>query len=142
MKRIALCASLLLPSFVGLSQASAAPPNAAPQPLAAAVAQPATDLAVTDIFLDRLRNGRIWVRVTNHGPHPVHGRHAEFLVVVDGGGLLAGCPLHVAPGQTQTCNTGIMIDASQRTRDVTVTVRVPGMRDLRPANNTYRERVP
>jgi hypothetical protein len=101
-----------------------------------------TDLAVTDIFLDRRQDGQLWVRITNHGPHPVGGRPAELIVVVDGHGLLAGCGLNVVPGQTQTLNTGMIVDASQRMRDITVTVRVPGMRDLRPWNNTYRERVP
>jgi hypothetical protein len=100
-----------------------------------------TDLAVTDIFLDRLRDGHLWVRITDHGPQPVHGP-GELIVVVDGGGLLAGCQLSVVPGQTQTLNTGIVVDASGRTRDITVTVRARGVRDLRPANNTYRERVP
>lgn len=107
-----------------------------------AAANEETDLAVTDIFLDRLRNGRLWVRITNHGPNVLQGRAAELIVVVDGGGLLIGCNLNAAPGQTRTLNTGLVVDASQRTRDITVTVRVPGMRDLRPSNNTYRERVP
>jgi hypothetical protein len=102
----------------------------------------ATDLAPTDIFLDRLHNGNLWVRITNHGPGTIQGRVAELIIVVDGGGLLTNCQLSVAPGQTQTLNTGIVIDAHKRTRDITVTVRVPGMRDARPSNNTYRERVP
>jgi hypothetical protein len=97
---------------------------------------------VTDIFLDRLRNGNLWVRITNRGPRAVAGSAAELIVVVDGGGLLVGTNLAVGPGQTRTLNTGIVVDASQRTRDITVTVRVPGMRDLKPWNNTYRERVP
>jgi hypothetical protein len=101
-----------------------------------------TDLAVTDIFLDRLKNGNLWVRITNHGPRAIHGRQAELIVVIDGGGLLLNFNLSVVPGQTRTLNTGLVVDASKRTRDITVTVRVPGMRDLRPGNNTYRERVP
>ena len=143
MTRTALHATVLLSVIFSLCHVSVFETKAAGrQP--ADLAQPAgeTDLALTDIFLDRRHNGNLWVRVTNHGPHPVFGAHAELIVVVDGGGLVTGCQLHVAPGQTMTINTGIVVDASQRSRDVTVTVRVPGMRDLRPSNNTYRELVP
>jgi hypothetical protein len=141
MTRSLLCTAFVLSSIVGLELVNAA--GAATIPTCQDVsAQGITDLAPTDIFLDRLQNGHIWVRITNHGPNVVQGRLAELIVVVDGGGLLTNCQLYVAPGQTQTLNTGIVINACDRTRDVTVTVRVPGMRDARPSNNTYRELVP
>ncbi len=137
-----ICAALLLGVVAGLSRAHAVELEPASPKEYQLSGNQDTDLAVTDIFLDRLRNGQLWVRITNHGPNTVSGRAAELIVVVDGGGLLVGCHLQVHPGQTRTLNTGIVVDASQRTRDITVTVRVPGMRDLRPSNNTYRERVP
>jgi hypothetical protein len=142
MKVQVICVSLLLCVVAGISRANADEVGLQGPNRLHLAANGDTDLAVTDIFLDRLRNGDLWVRVTNHGPNVVPGRAAELIVVVDGGGLLVGCNLNLRPGQTQTLNTGIVVDASQRTRDITVTVRVPGMRDLRPSNNTYRELVP
>jgi hypothetical protein len=143
MRHGVLVATFLLLSTAIVTSASPAEHSNEPEPTdVSSLAGGATDLAVTDIFLDRLRNGNLWVRVTNRGPHAIHGRLAEFIVVVDGRGLLLSGQLNVAPGRTQTLNTGMRIDASQRTRDITVTVRVPGMRDLKPSNNTYRERVP
>ncbi len=143
MMRKALPAALLMSVVAGLGQVNAAESGSErTQAWNHAEPIPQTDLAVTDIFLDRLRNGHLWVRITNHGPNVVHGRRAELIVVVDGGSLLVDGPLNVAPGQTRTLNTGMVVDASKRVRDITVTVRVPGMRDLNPSNNTYRERVP
>ena len=138
--RIALITGLLLSAIATGTLAAEPGPE---RPDARRLAGPAreTDLAVTDIFLDRRHNGQLWVRITNHGPHAIGGRPAELIVVVDGQGLLVNCGLNVAPGQTSTLNTGMVVDASQRMRDITVTVRVPGMRDLRPWNNTYREQV-
>jgi len=135
-------AALLLCVVAGIDRANAVEPRNESEKPQLLAANGDTDLAVTDIFLDRLRNGNLWVRVTNHGPRVVQGRTAELIVVVDGGGLLISGKVSVRPGQTQTINTGIVVDASQRSRDITVTVRVPGMRDLRPSNNTYREVVP
>jgi len=143
MKRELLPAALLLSIVAGLGRANATEPG--PEAARAWNQQgpgPSTDLAVTDIFLDRLRNGNLFVRITNHGPHAIHGRRAELIVVIDGGGRMVDRHLHIVPGQTRTLNVGIVIDASKRPRDITVTVRVPGMKDLRPSNNTYRERVP
>lgn len=142
MKVQAICVALLLCAATGISRANAGEVGLQGPSRLQLAANGDTDLAVTDIFLDRLRNGDLWVRVTNHGPNVVQGRAAELIVVVDGRGLLVGCNLNLWPGQTQTINTGIVVDASRRTRDITVTVRVPGMRDLRPSNNTYRELVP
>ncbi len=142
MKMQVICVALLMCVVAGISRAKADEVGLLGPSRLMLAANGDTDLAVTDIFLDRLRNGNLWVRVTNHGPNVVPGRAAELIVVVDGGGLLVGCDLNLRPGQTQTINTGIVVDASQRTRDITVTVRVPGMRDLRPSNNTYRELVP
>ena len=143
MTRLVFCAVFLLSAISGFARANAAElgPDAS-QSWQSARADNVTDLAPTDIFLDRLRNGHIWVRITNHGPNVVQGRRAELIVVVDGAGLLTDCHLNVVPGQTETLDTGIVIDAFDRTRDITVTVRVPGMRDARPSNNTYRELVP
>lgn len=142
MKTTITFAALMLCAVAGFSPAYASEPGQTPANGHQRLESRDTDLAVTDIFLDRLRNGKLWVRITNHGPHAVAGRAAELIVVVDGGGLLVGSNLAVGPGQTRTLNTGIVVDASQRTRDITVTVRIPGMRDLKPSNNTYRERVP
>lgn len=143
MKREVLPAALLLSIVAGIGQMNAAEPSsetmrASNQPGPGA----STDLAVTDVFLDRLRNGNLFVRITNHGPHAIHGRRAELIVVIDGGGRMVDRHLHVVPGQTRTLNVGMVVDASKRSRDITVTVRVPGMKDRRPHNNTYRERVP
>jgi len=97
-----------------------------------------TDLAVTDIFADRLKNGRLWVRITNHGPRRIRGT-AELVTVVNRQRLTHFVPLNLAPGKTATHNTGRLINAARRNQHITATVRVPGMKDPRPANNTYKE---
>jgi len=118
------------------------PTTPPPMPTTPPAASPAagTDLAVTDIFADRLKNGRLWVRITNHGPRRFRGT-AELVTVVNGQGLAHIVPLNLPPGKTATHNTGRLINAVGQNQHVTATVRVPGMKDPRPANNTYKETV-
>lgn len=111
-------------------------------PPSAGSGQTGTDLAVTDIFADHLRNGQLFVRITNRGPATLQGKQAELITVVNGQALVHTVPLHLAPGQTLTHNTGRMINSSARPLKVKATIKVPGLSDPNANNNGYRETIP
>jgi hypothetical protein len=137
----AICLSLVVasvfPTFV--DQASAQEPMPPSHGLS-----PGTqaDLAVTDIFADRLRNGRFWVRITNHGPDVVRTNNAGVITALNGQALFHTLPLHLAPGRTLTYNTGRLINSEKGELRARATVQVWGLNDPRPGNNSHMEIIP
>ena len=111
-------------------------------PPSAGSGQTGADLAVTDIFADRLRNGRLFVRITNRGPGTLQGKQAELTTVVNGQALAHIVGLYLTPGKTLTHNTGRMINSSAGPLKVKATIKVHGFSDPNANNNSYREMIP
>ena len=69
-----------------------------------------TDLAVTDIYATRLRQGEVWIRITNRGPRSVQQQPLRLVTDIDGVSAERMMNVTLAAGQTQAYNTGRMID--------------------------------
>lgn len=85
---------------------------------------PRADLAVTDIFPDNLPHGKFYARITNNGPDTLNNQNAEFHCLGTGvswGGAEFGVEhidntkeisLNLAPGQTESFDTDLKLDAN------------------------------
>jgi hypothetical protein len=104
------------------------------------------NVAVTDLFAKRLRGGKLFARITNHGPGTlknvtVHlrcqgaGWKGGKATSINGGGPRV---LNLSPGQTAVVDTGILINIDKYNY-YEMTCRVQASF---AANNSYSERIP
>ena len=102
--------------------------------------------AVTDLFAKRLRGGKLFARITNHGPGTLKNARARLEcngagwkggspVTLNGGGLRV---LNLGPGQTAVHDTGITINVDHFDY-YEITCRVQAHY---AAGNSYSESVP
>jgi hypothetical protein len=116
------------------------PPKPPPKPQQTTDA--GTDLAVTDIFATRLRQGEVWIRITNRGPRLLEQQPLRLVTKLDGSPSEKMMTVTLAVGQTEAYNTGRVVDTSQKAVGVTATIEVIGLSDPQSENNTYSETVP
>ena len=106
------------------------------------------DLAVTDLFADKLVQGKVYARVTNHGPGNL--TNVTVQLSCSGAGWANNSPTPVSssksvavtlnPGQTQQFNTGIVIDTNQYSYyELTCEINY---QDRNSANNSHGEVIP
>ncbi|MBU0491012.1 MAG: DUF11 domain-containing protein [Chloroflexi bacterium] len=111
------------------------------------------DLAVTDIYPDNMPQGKVWVRITNHG----HGTVTNVGITLEYTALSTPRPgiyapsqpvhaqrtiiINLSPGQTAAFDTGVTVDTDSFTYSVTASIQVP-FQDPNPANNSYSEAIP
>jgi hypothetical protein len=121
--------------------------------------QPGTanaDLAVTDLYADKLPKGTVWVRVTNHGPATLTNAQIEMKCNNYGNPLGGQKPwqhieapwlqtVSLKPGQTATFHTKMTVDANQYQYNVTCAVSSPSkgatFSDPNGSNNNYSESI-
>jgi hypothetical protein len=117
------------------------PGGSPPQPQSA-------DLAVTDLFADKLVQGKVYARITNHGPGNL--TNVTVQLSCSGAGWANNSPTPVSssksvavtlnPGQTQQFNTGIVIDTNQYSYyELTCEINY---QDRDSANNRHGEVIP
>jgi hypothetical protein len=108
------------------------------------------DLAVTDLFADKLPQGKVFVRITNNGPDSLTNASAT-LTCTEGRTPVGGGPgsastasgpitINLNPGQTVTLDTGISVNTSQFKYNIKCTISF--MLDPKDSNNSYSENVP
>lgn len=113
------------------------------------------DLAITDLFPDKLPKGQVFVRVTNNGPPSVTNLSIYFAceyeardpiegTITDAASnLQSNVTVSLNAGQTGVFATPISVDTTGQFYDVTCTL---GDTSLwygdNPLNNTYSERIP
>ncbi|MFQ6014084.1 MAG: hypothetical protein ACE5NP_01405 [Anaerolineae bacterium] len=129
--------------------------GAPPPPPPAATATPTpwtTDLAVTDLYPDKWKNGTVYGRITNHGPGTCKNVQIQFSCSWAKTAYGATFGLNQAigpkkititslnPGQTADFNTGITVDITQFWYDMTCSIQVP-FNDPNTANNSYQEKL-
>lgn len=118
--------------------APAAPPSPTPTQLPGPVPQPpvpprgGADVRPSDLFP---QGGSVWTRITNDGHDTLASNRVE--VTISGCGAGKQFALSIAPGQTQTIDTGCQ--AAAGSHSYTVSVRAIDFTDPNPANNTYSE---
>lgn len=136
--------------------ATTAPPPPAPT---ATTKQPApqpspfsTDLAITDLYPDKLVNGTVYGRFTNHGPGNLSNvtvkvscqwskiEYGSTLGLIEHMGPRNMTIISLSPGQTTSFGTYITVDLTKFWYDMTCTVQVP-FSDPKAANNSYSERL-
>lgn len=111
-----------------------------------------TDLALTDLYPDKLKNGTVYGRITNRGPGTCKNVEIQFSCswVKTAYGATFGLNESIgprkltitslSPGQTASFNTYITVDITQFWYDMTCQLHV-GFNDPDPANNTYKEKL-
>lgn len=112
-------------------------PAPKPQPTMAPLTLPGADLALTDLYADKLLNGTVYARITNHGPDTVANLQLSFSCTwaKTGYGATFGVnesagPKNItlkslSPGQTTPFNTGVTVDLTQFWYNMTCTIQVP-----------------
>jgi hypothetical protein len=124
-----------------VSQGSKPSPSPAPR---------RADLAVTDLYANKLRNGKLFARITNHGPATLKSAKAQL--ECQGAGWKGGAPtalqrqrtvtLNLSPGQTTAFDTGMVINIDQFDYyEMTCTVNAQ-VDDPNPSNNPHSELIP
>lgn len=104
------------------------------------------NVAVTDLFAKKLRGGKLFARITNHGPGTL--KNATIQLRCQGAGwkggkatsISGGGPrvLNLSPGQTVVVETGILINIDKYDYyEMTCSVQATFA-----ANNSYSERIP
>ncbi len=131
---------------------SAGTPKPSPKPGGKASA----DLAVTDLYPDKLPQGRVWVRVTNNGPAALTKARIELKCNAYGKPLKGGKPwshvespwvrtVSLKPGQTVKLKTNIALNTNKYLYDVTCAVSPPSkgatFSDPNWSNNNYSESI-
>jgi hypothetical protein len=95
-------------------------------------AQGGADIQPTDLFPQR---GTVWTRITNNGHDTLTNNQVE--VTLSGCGAGKQFFLNIAPGQTQTMDTGC--HAATGSHNYTVSVKSLDFTDPNPSNNSYSE---
>jgi hypothetical protein len=107
------------------------------------------DLAVTDLFPQNLPAGPVSLRVTNNGPDAVTNATVglscsenvtPFSGLPYGHGVGSSINVTLNPGQTAEFPSGLSIDTSQGTYEVTCEITMPpGWSGDNPGNNSFTE---
>lgn len=125
------------------------PPPPLPPPGGSSWGILTADLAVTDIYPDNQPQGRLYTRVTNHGPQSVNNVQIQLScsrTVVDKAtgatGTIHQAPgsktISLDPGKTVVLDTHINIDLNKNWYVVTCEVGV-SFKDPHPVNNSFTE---
>jgi hypothetical protein len=113
------------------------------------------DLAVTDLYADKLPQGAVWVRVTNNGPATLTNAKIEMKCNAQGQPLGGQKPwqhiespwlhtVNLQPGQTATFKTKMTVDTNKYSYNVTCSVGVlqgAAFGDPNSSNNSYSEAI-
>lgn len=137
------------PNWSNNNYSEAIASNSTKKPPAPSPSAIKADLAVTDLYPTRLRNGKLYARITNRGPATL--TNAQVTLSCQGGAWQGGQPtslsnsrsvkLSLSHGQTQAFDTGITINVDQYNYyEMTCTVQAAF--DSNPANNSYSELIP
>jgi len=123
----------------------------APLPLTP-ILLPSADLAVTDLYPDKLKNGTVYGRITNHGPDKVTNLGMTFSCswTKTAYGATFGLnesigPKNITivslnPGQTTPFNTSISVDITQFWYKMTCSIQVPfDNLNTNKSNDSYTE---
>ena len=115
---------------------------------------PGADLALTDLYPDKLKNGTVYARITNHGPDKVTNLQVSYSCTWAKTGYGATFGLNessgsknititsLSPGQTTPFNTGITVDITQFWYNMTCTIQVPFANlNTNKANDSYTEKL-
>lgn len=108
------------------------PPPAGPVPQEPSPPQGGADVQPTDLFPQK---GTIWTRISNKGHDTLSNNKVE--VTISGCGAGKQYALNIAPGQTQTTDTGCQ--AAAGSNSYTVSVKAIDFNDPNLANNSYSE---
>ncbi len=100
-----------------------------------------TDLALSDIYATQLRNGQLYVRITNRGPQPLTQQQVQLECNIGGSMSLRKFPLTLAVGQTTNHLVG-PIDTSTQGVTVRATITAIGLADSDSGNNYHEEQIP
>ena len=110
-----------------------------------------TDLALTDLYPDKLKNGTVYARITNHGTDKVIDlqvnyscKWARYDLISNSDHYESSGDKHITiktlgPGQTMSFYTGITVDLTKYWYDMTCTIQVPG--DMNTGNDSYNEKL-
>jgi len=127
----------------------------APQPKNPGAGKSA-DLAVTDLYPGKLPYGRVWMRVTNHGPATLTGATIQIKCNAQGTPLNGGKPwshveapwkatISLKPGQTASIQTKVALDATKYKYTVTCSAVPPSngaaFQDPNWSNNSFSEAI-
>ncbi len=123
-------------------------PSATPTPIIAHLIS--ADLQVTDIFPETLPQGKVFFRVTNHGPDALTNTSVPFACSEEhqpiGGGSSSASgstgtiTINLKAGQTGAYDTKISINTNQFKYYVSCTITYTF--DPKPGNNSYGEKIP
>jgi hypothetical protein len=129
-------------------------PAPTPTPTLILVQPISVDLAVTDLFADKQVQGKVFARITNHGPDSATNANVQLFCsaqVVDSSNnpqpaVANSSQVNVSlnPGQTKEFNTGITVDTTKYWYVFTCDISTPGqfLGDDKPGNNNYTEKIP
>ena len=111
-----------------------------------------TDLALTDLYPDKLKGGTVYGRITNRGPGTCTNVQIQFSCswIKTAYGATFGLNESIgprkltitslSPGQTASFNTYITVDITQFWYDMTCSIQVP-FNDPNTVNNSYKEKL-
>jgi hypothetical protein len=115
---------------------------------------PGADLAVTDLYPDKLKDGKVYGRITNHGPDKVTNLGMTFSCswtktaygatfgVNESVGPKNITIVSLNPGQTTPFNTGITVDVTQFWYKMTCSIQVPfDNLNTNKSNDSYTETI-
>ena len=108
---------------------------------------------MTDLFADKLVQGKVYTRITNHGPDSVTNANVQLICSADATDsnnitlvILQNSQVNVSlnPGQTKEFNTGITVDTNKYWYVVTCNIQTPGLflGDPKPGDDSYTEKIP
>ena len=113
---------------------------------------PGADLALTDLYAEKLKNGTVYARVTNHGPDTVTNLQLTFSCswaktaygatfgLNESSGSKKITITSLNPGQTTPFNTSVTVELTQCWYNMTCTIQVPFANlNTNSANDSYTE---
>lgn len=113
---------------------------------------PGTDVAIIDLYADKLPNGVIFARITNKGPEPITDFSTDLYCLGTGSawaGILSGIDfvdntkkvtLKLAPNESVDINTGLQINGQKYKYELVCDITFEN--DTDQNNNAYRETIP
>jgi hypothetical protein len=110
-----------------------------------------TDLAVTDLFADKLVQGKVYARLTNHGPDSLSNVSVQLSCSQERTEYTSGTKvaavslntltLSLNPGQTKAFDTGLSVETTKYWYKITCSTQV-SFKDPNTANDSYTETIP